>query len=291
MFGNRVCRVEAERVEHAVDFEARFRVATVRRSERRKRRSLHDRFLATTALTRAGRTHSARRPGDCRRHAESTSCACRCAHDWAADAIELPARRDRRADAGGDGAAPGRGRLPGLRAHDAVAAAHCWASRPATSRAICSAKAPPHAWVEALLERRARPGRGATTRPTTAARTWRLHHRRRRSRLRRRHADLRRLQRRRAPAAALEQAGRDVEVDRRGRRTGSPHDRRSARRPTRFAYDPGEFWDEMFDGPGQVRAALRAAGPRPGDAQPGRGRPPPARRRPVVPGPRASPSR
>ena len=26
VFGNRVCRVEAERVDHAVDFEARFRV-------------------------------------------------------------------------------------------------------------------------------------------------------------------------------------------------------------------------------------------------------------------------
>ena len=47
-------------------------------------------------------------------------------------------------------------------------------------------------------------------------------------------------------------------------------------------YEVGDFWDEMFEAPDQRAAPLSRAGPPAGDARPGRGRAPSARRRLVV---------
>jgi len=86
-FGNRVCRVEAAHVDHALDFEARF---TVRRAAAPRPPLLRDEsrqaFGAATALTApderilAAARSIAERSADARRRAELAS-------DWAAGAI------------------------------------------------------------------------------------------------------------------------------------------------------------------------------------------------------------
>jgi transglutaminase-like putative cysteine protease len=86
MFGNRVCRVEAERVDHAVDFEARF---CVRREPATapSTADLHDRFLTFTALTRPDERIQ-RVAQEIASSAENPRRRVSLAHNWAADAIE-----------------------------------------------------------------------------------------------------------------------------------------------------------------------------------------------------------
>jgi transglutaminase-like putative cysteine protease len=86
LFGNRVCRVEAERVDHAVDFEARFSVRRVPATAQ-STADLRDRFLAFTALTLPD--ERIQRVAQEIAHAtESPRRQLSRAHDWVADAIE-----------------------------------------------------------------------------------------------------------------------------------------------------------------------------------------------------------
>jgi transglutaminase-like putative cysteine protease len=89
LFGNRVCRVEAERVDHALDFEAQF---TVRRVDRGPPTSLepdHEQlraYLGYTALTAPDdRVKSAART--IRSRASTRTESVELAHDWAAQSI------------------------------------------------------------------------------------------------------------------------------------------------------------------------------------------------------------
>jgi transglutaminase-like putative cysteine protease len=88
-FGNRVCRVEAERVDHALDFEARF---SVRRGVRTPTTSLEpdaaqrQAYLSFTALTAPDeRVKEAARA--IRRQAPTNGKWVELAHDWAAQSI------------------------------------------------------------------------------------------------------------------------------------------------------------------------------------------------------------
>jgi transglutaminase-like putative cysteine protease len=87
-FGNRVCRVEAECVEHAVDFEVRFRVR--RSNETTSELVLHPdelrAYLSFTALTAPDvRIHQAAL--EIASRASSASECAELAHDWTAQAI------------------------------------------------------------------------------------------------------------------------------------------------------------------------------------------------------------
>ena len=86
-FGNRVYRIEADRIPHAVDFEARFRVATMR-SEPPASSVDWQPFRSPTALTapdrRLRRVARALRAASPRRDASALAEA---AHQWAGQAI------------------------------------------------------------------------------------------------------------------------------------------------------------------------------------------------------------
>jgi transglutaminase-like putative cysteine protease len=85
-FGNRVCRVEVERVDHALDFEARFRVCREPAAARGMADVPHQ-FFAFTALTRPDeRIHHAAQ--EIAGVTESPRRRLSMAHDWVARAIE-----------------------------------------------------------------------------------------------------------------------------------------------------------------------------------------------------------
>ncbi len=89
LFGNRVCRVEAERVDHALDFEARFSVRRVDRtpttSTELDTEQLHA-YLSFSALTAPDERVKAAAVG-IRSHASTRGEWVELAHDWAAQSI------------------------------------------------------------------------------------------------------------------------------------------------------------------------------------------------------------
>jgi transglutaminase-like putative cysteine protease len=89
LFGNRVCRVEAERVEHALDFEAQFSVRRVDRGPPAASQSDPEElraYLSFTALTAPDdRVKAAARA--IRSQATSHTESVELAHDWAAQSI------------------------------------------------------------------------------------------------------------------------------------------------------------------------------------------------------------
>ena len=210
VFGNRVYRVDAERVDHAVDFEAWFAVRREAPAAARVATAEQERWSHVSRLhgaDHAGRSRSRRgaRDRQCRplvRRAVATGLRLGRPGD------RLPAGRDRHADAGRHGAPPWPRRVPGLRAHPSVRAA------------LASDRGPLRVGSSAGRRRAARVGGGAGGGPrarharrrrqrsdTPVRRRSRLHRRRGRSRLRGRHVDLRRVHGWCHWHAALEQAG------------------------------------------------------------------------------------
>ena len=197
----------------------------------------------------------ARRAGDCR------ATEAPLARDCAGASTGPPGRstigrRHGHADPGRHGAAPRPGRVPGLRAHLALAAASAARRRRATSRATCPARR------AACLGRGAvstmpddRDASSAAIRPTSATvdpdyitvavgRDF---------------ADVTSTSgvftRRRHRHACTGASTPPVPARRRARRR--PRERCQPDRPRPFAYDPGGFWDEMFDAPGRCATTTR----------------------------------
>jgi transglutaminase-like putative cysteine protease len=88
LFGNRICRVEAERVDHALDFEAQFTVRHVDRgppTDKPDAEQLHA-YLDFTALTRPDDRVKAAAAA-IRGQASSQTDWVELAHDWAAQSI------------------------------------------------------------------------------------------------------------------------------------------------------------------------------------------------------------
>jgi transglutaminase-like putative cysteine protease len=85
-FGNRVCRVEAQRVEHALDFEANFSVSRGASLPEAPHVDAPESFLPYTALTAPDeRIHAA--ADTISRNATTLRDAVELAHDWAASSI------------------------------------------------------------------------------------------------------------------------------------------------------------------------------------------------------------
>jgi transglutaminase-like putative cysteine protease len=83
-FGNRVCRVEAERVDHALDFEARFTVCRQPAAESRAD-GFHDGLLFTALTARNQRIMAAAQ--EIATRASSVQDRVELAHDWTAGSI------------------------------------------------------------------------------------------------------------------------------------------------------------------------------------------------------------
>ena len=142
----------------------------------------------------------------------------------------LPHRRDRGADAGRDGPAPGAGRLPGLRPHPALRPAPAGRAGPLRLGPPARRRRAPRLGGGARWRTRDATGGadGDRLRPDPPAPGGPgLHHRRRGAGLRRRHADLGHLQRARPPGALSASKQAEVVEQADGtsatrRRTGTP---------------------------------------------------------------------